>query len=89
MLLPLIVAVLYGDPEWFDFAIVSGGLIILGWLGTISKPKNNTIYLKEGCVATSLSWIIMSLFGCLPFYMSGAIPKFTDALFDDGCEHSF
>ena len=82
MLLPLIVAVLYGDPEWVDFAIVSGGLIILGWLGTISKPKNNTIYLKEGCVATSLSWIIMSLFGCLPFYMSGAIPRFTDALFE-------
>ncbi len=82
MLLPLIVAVLYGDPEWVDFAIVAGGLIFLGSLGTISKPKNNTIYLKEGCVATSLSWIIMSLFGCLPFYMSGAIPRFTDALFE-------
>ena len=39
-------------------------------------------YLKEGCITTSLSWILLSFFGCLPFYLSKEIPSFTDALFE-------
>ena len=46
------------------------------------KPGNSLFLLKEGCVATALSWIFLSFFGCLPFYVSGEIPSFTDALFE-------
>ena len=53
----------------------------LGTALTRRKPESTVFYLKEGCAATALSWISLSLFGCLPFYLSGEIPSFTDALF--------
>ena len=37
---------------------------------------------KEGFVSVALSWIILSLLGCLPFYLSGAIPRYSDAFFE-------
>ncbi|MGN0413546.1 MAG: TrkH family potassium uptake protein, partial [Lachnospiraceae bacterium] len=46
------------------------------------KPKNFLFYLKDGCVATALSWIFMSAFGALPFYLTGEIPNYTNALFE-------
>ncbi len=49
---------------------------------TRKKPKSQVFYLKEGCITTSLSWILLSFFGCLPFYLSKEIPSFTDALFE-------
>ncbi|MBO4242531.1 MAG: TrkH family potassium uptake protein [Clostridiales bacterium] len=82
MLLPCVVSLIYGDHEGLWFIAVAAFLLIAGFLGTIKKPKSFTMYLKEGCVATSLSWIIMSLFGALPFWLSGAIPSLTDALFE-------
>ena len=48
-----------------------------------SVPKIQTINVKEGYAVTGLSWIVMSLFGCLPFFLSGEIPSFTDASFRD------
>lgn len=39
-------------------------------------------YAREGMVCVGLSWIMMSIFGCLPFYISGEIPSFTDSLFE-------
>lgn len=49
---------------------------------THRKPQSTVFYLKEGCVITALSWIFLSLFGCIPFVISGEIPSFTDALFE-------
>lgn len=44
-------------------------------------------YAREGLVCVGMSWIFMSLLGCLPFFMSGEIPNFLDALFEipSGC----
>ena len=39
-------------------------------------------YLKEGCITTALSWIFLSLFGALPFFLSREIPSYLDALFE-------
>lgn len=39
-------------------------------------------YLKEGCVSTALSWIMLSIFGCIPFVLTKEIPSFTNALFE-------
>lgn len=44
--------------------------------------KQLFFYLKEGCVATALSWVFLSVFGCLPFVFSREIPSFTNALFE-------
>lgn len=82
MLLPCVVAVIYREEEGFVILGVAVLCFFLGTLATIWKPESQVFYLKEGCVATALSWIVMSLFGCLPFYLSGEIPSFVDAMFE-------
>lgn len=82
MLLPVLVAIIYSEKEGSYYLLFAVICIILGYLLTHRKPQNQVFYLKEGCVATSLSWILMSLFGCMPFWLSKEIPSFTDALFE-------
>ncbi len=82
LLLPCLVAVIYGETTGFSFLITFGICGLLGILMTHRKPETFVFYLKEGCITTSLSWIFLSIFGCLPFVISGEIPSFTDALFE-------
>lgn len=82
LLLPCLVSAYYQESVGIYYLNIAAALIILGHIGCCFKPKNNMVYLKEGCISTALSWIIMSIFGCLPFYISGEIPSFTDALFE-------
>ena len=56
--------------------VAAGGLL---WLGRGSQKK---FYAKEGLACVGLSWIAMSLLGCLPFYLSGVVPNYIDALFE-------
>lgn len=83
MLLPMICAVCYKD---FDrlllFAICAAFCLVAGTLLKIKKPKNKTMYSKEGFITVALSWIFISLFGAIPFIASGYIPNFFDALFE-------
>ncbi len=57
--------------------LVTAALLIL-----LSKNAKKTFFAKEGLFCVGVSWILMSLFGCLPFYFSGEIPRFIDALFE-------
>ncbi len=82
MLLPCLVAAYYRESVGVYYISIAAALLIIGFVGCLFKPKNNIVYLKEGCISTALSWIIMSIFGCLPFCISGEIPSFTDALFE-------
>ena len=82
MLLPCIVAVLYREQTGFAYLLVAAVSMAFGTLMTIKKPKSHVFYLKEGCVATALSWIFLSFFGALPFWISGEIPSLIDALFE-------
>lgn len=82
LLLPCIVALIYHERQGVYYVVTIAIGLVIGVLMTFVKPKNMVFYLKEGCVATALSWIVMSLLGCLPFWFSGEIPSFTDALFE-------
>lgn len=82
LLLPCLVALIYRESSGFAFLITFGICGLLGILMTHKKPATFVFYLKEGCVTTALSWIFLSIFGCLPFVFSGEIPSFTDALFE-------
>lgn len=82
MLLPCVVAVIYREKIGVCFLSVAMLCMILGVVMTHRKPQSTVFYLKEGCVITALSWIFLSLFGCIPFVISGEIPSFTDALFE-------
>lgn len=82
LLLPCIFAIFYRESEGFVYLFVSGACILLGEFFSKHKPTNTIFYLKEGCIATSLSWILMSIAGGLPFYFTREIPSLTDALFE-------
>ena len=82
MLLPFAVSVIYNEPQGVPFLGVALICILLGTLIVIKKPKNMNFFAREGFAVTSLSWIMLSVFGCLPFVINGDIPNFTDALFE-------
>ena len=82
MLLPCVFGLIFHEKELFTYLAVSVGCILLGSLLTLKKAKDTVFYLKEGCIATVLSWVCLSFFGSLPFMLTGEIPHFTDALFE-------
>lgn len=82
MLLPCVIAIIYKEEQLFTYLAISVVCILLGSLLTLKKAKDNVFYLKEGCIATVLSWISLSLLGALPFVITGEIPHFTDAMFE-------
>ena len=57
--------------------VVPAGLLFI-----ICRKAGRLFGVREGMVCVSFSWIILSLLGCLPFYFSGYIPSFVDALFE-------
>lgn len=82
LLLPVFVALYYGESGWREFIITAGIAAALGLVLTFSKPKNRLIYAREGFAIVALAWVVLSLIGSLPFYISGEIPRFVDALFE-------
>ena len=82
LLPPLAVALIYRESTIQSFLITIGLLIAGGLLLSLFKPKDKTIYARDGLAIVALSWIFMSLFGSLPFYLTGEIPRFIDALFE-------
>ena len=82
MLLPITVSLYYSENLTVAFLVPSALLIFLGILLILFKPERRSIYTKEGLVICGLSWIIMSVFGALPFVISGTIPEFIDAFFE-------
>lgn len=82
MLLPFLVGLIYGETQCYAFLIVAVTSSLLGFLGRLKKPKSTVFYAKEGLVTVSLSWILLSLVGAVPFVLTGEIPSYVDALFE-------
>lgn len=82
LLLPLLVTVLYGETAGSSFGATIILLLTAALLLGIKTPEDTTIYAREGFVIVALAWIMMSLFGALPFFFSGAIPNYINAFFE-------
>lgn len=82
LLAPWATSLVYHEPHGSSYLITAAICAVIGGLLSIKKVKETVFYLKEGCAATALSWIVLSLFGCLPFLMTGEIPHFVDSLFE-------
>ena len=81
LLLPALVCLIYRESP-FPFLIVA---VLMGACGAgllLFRPKLTKIYAPEGFVIVGLSWILLSLFGALPFVLSGDIPNYIDAVFE-------
>ena len=82
MLPSLLVAIIYKQSDIMAFIITMMILIIVGFLMYCIPARNKNFYTRDGFAIVSLGWILVSLFGALPFCLSGAIPSFVDALFE-------
>ena len=74
------------NTEWMavqGFLIAIGAsVLVAGALYLLCKGAPSAFYAKEGMVCVGISWIALSLFGCLPFFASREIPQFIDAFFE-------
>ena len=81
MLPSVIVGLIYREAITWCFLPAIGVLLLLGLFG-LKKPKNTTIYAREGFFVVAASWVLMSLFGAVPFWLSGGFNTFWDCLFE-------
>ena len=82
MALPCVAALIYGEREGLWYLLWMAVCLILGFVGSLKKPKCTELYQKDGFAAAALSWVTMSVFGAVPFMLTGEIPSFIDALFE-------
>ena len=82
MIIPALVAWGYDEPDLVGHLQSMGICVTIGipvWLFT---RKSRSLNSKDGFAIVTLSWILVALAGTLPFYLTGAIPNFTDAWFE-------
>lgn len=84
MIAPLVVSLIYQEDSLyqFSFLIVILALFFIGYLLCRGEVNKRQLYAKEGFIIVSLSWIVLSFFGSLPFVISGDIPSLIDAFFE-------
>ena len=84
MIPALFISLYEGDWTVIRSFLLSIGIIVVIFaaLYLFCRSTQRGFYAREGLVCASLSWITMSLLGCLPFYLSGQIPSYIDALFE-------
>ena len=83
LVLPIIVAGIYGENTYWSFLFPIIILIVLG-LPTLFLPSesDDKIYAKEGFAIVAFAWIAMAVIGAIPFVATKAIPNYVDALFE-------
>ena len=84
MLAPLVISFIYKESFIHILAFVIP-IIILALIGVglqFLKPERHNLYQKEGFALTAMVWIVMTLFGAIPFVINGDIPNYIDACFE-------
>jgi trk system potassium uptake protein TrkH len=84
MLVPLLISLIYQEPDKnvLAFAVPAFALVCIGFLLQLPKPHRETLYQREGFALTALVWVVMAVFGAIPFVINGEIPSFVDACFE-------
>ena len=85
MIPALLISVAYnrqGATHAFTVTIIGVGIVVALITYLVCIKGETRFYAREGLVSVGLGWIVMSLIGCLPFYISGEIPNFLDAFFE-------
>ena len=81
MSLSLLTALVYGESVW-PFAATMCLLTLVGFPFGFRVPKDTALYARDGFAVVALAWVLLSVFGALPFVFSGDIPDFVDAFFE-------
>ena len=79
---PALTAAFYQEKDGLMFLGLGLFCVAAGFLISRKKPQNRNLFARDGFVICALSWILMSFFGALPLFFSGACPQFVDAMFE-------
>ena len=82
MVLPGIVALIYRENNWWTYFVVALVGMLAGLLISYKKPKNTQFFAKEGFASVGLAWLLISMTGALPPFISREIPNYIDAVFE-------
>ncbi len=83
LLFPALVGFVYGEQAaWGYLYTAIGSAVVGGAIRLFFKPKDKTIYAREGLVTVALAWLVLSAVGAIPFVLCGDIPHYIDALFE-------
>lgn len=82
LLIPAFVGALYKERSVLGFLTVSLVLALIYLICGRKKPKNTMIYAKDGLIIVGSAWVLWSLFGALPYFITGSIPNYLDAFFE-------
>ena len=84
MLVPLAVSIIYRESFIHILAFLIPIVLLagIGFLLQCLKPQRDNLYQKEGFALTALVWIVMTLFGAIPFVINGDIPNYINACFE-------
>ena len=78
----MIVSLIYRQNDYIAFLFSIIVIMIIGLAMRCIKPVTNEIYTRDGFAIVAVGWILVSLFGALPFIISGSIPSVMDAVFE-------
>lgn len=82
MTVPCITGIIYGDGSWLQFLISIGITVGCGVCMMSLKPRTREMRKREAILLTGLTWVILSLFGMLPFMLCDIHLSLTDAFFE-------
>jgi len=82
LLVTSFVAFIYKESVFWTYLLYAIVVLIVGYLGVRRKPESNVFYAKEGFISVGLSWVVMSIVGAIPFYLTKEIPSFVNCLFE-------
>ena len=82
LMLPPVVALLYGENCWLAFLLSATLCGVVGTLLHLVKPKKQQMHSRDGFMAVALSWILLSLFGAIPYMLTGVLDSYVDAVFE-------
>lgn len=82
LLAPVLVAGIYGEKVLFIYLATAIACFGVGFVLRLFKPKNKVFYSREGFLAVTVSWVILSMAGAVPMFVTGEYTSYIDALFD-------
>ena len=82
LMLPAAVIGLFTGPDGSAFLLAGGITLAVGQALVMLPAKNMKMQARDGFAAVALSWIVLSLFGALPYVLSGVLPNYADAVFE-------
>ena len=82
LLLPTVTGLIYRETEAIAYLCVAMVVFLLGTILSCKKVESKQLFTKDGSITVALGWIVLSIFGALPFTLCGDIPFYVDALFE-------